>query len=90
MDRDVQQCLDLLNENKDRERDDAESALLNVCQNILSHPNDKQYREVYLDDPIVQKLLCAAGAMECLFNIGFIEVITFVNNEFQFLLHRSI
>lgn len=73
MDRDVQQCLDLLNENKDRERDDAESALLNVCQNILSHPNDKQYREVYLDDPIVQKLLCAAGAMECLFNIGFIE-----------------
>ncbi|XP_043250570.1 peptide-N(4)-(N-acetyl-beta-glucosaminyl)asparagine amidase [Colletes gigas] len=74
MDRDLQRCLDLLKENDDRVRDDAESALLTVCQNILSHPNDKQYREVHLDNPVIEKLLPAAGAMECLFDIGFVEV----------------
>ncbi|XP_053985786.1 peptide-N(4)-(N-acetyl-beta-glucosaminyl)asparagine amidase [Hylaeus volcanicus] len=73
MDKDLQRCLDLLKENEDHVRVDAESALLTVCQNILSHPNDKQYREVYLDNPVVEKLLPAAGAMECMFDIGFVE-----------------
>ncbi|KZC08058.1 Peptide-N(4)-(N-acetyl-beta-glucosaminyl)asparagine amidase [Dufourea novaeangliae] len=73
MDQDLQRCLNLLKENDENVRCNAESALFTVCQNILSHPNDKQFREVCLDDPIVEKLLPAIGAMECLFDIGFIE-----------------
>ncbi|XP_034181028.2 N-glycanase Pngl [Osmia lignaria lignaria] len=74
MDKSLQQCLELLKENEDQIRNDAEGALLTICQNILSHPNDKQYRKVLLDDPLViQKLLPATGAMECLFDIGFVE-----------------
>ncbi|CAK9823570.1 Peptide-N(4)-(N-acetyl-beta-glucosaminyl)asparagine amidase [Anthophora retusa] len=74
MDKDLQRSLDLLKENEEQVRNDAESALLTVCQNILSHPNDKQYREVRLDDPmVIKKLLPALGAIECLFDIGFVE-----------------
>lgn len=76
MDKDLQRCLDLLKENTENVRHDAEGALLTVCQNILCHPNDKQFREVCLDDPIVEKLLPAIGAMECLFDLGFVEVNT--------------
>lgn len=74
MDKSLQQCLELLKENEDEIRNGAENALLTICQNILSHPNDKQYRKVLLDDPVViQKLLPVTGAMECLFDIGFVE-----------------
>ncbi|XP_078040554.1 N-glycanase Pngl [Augochlora pura] len=73
MDKDLQRCLDLLKENDEVVQSNAESALLTVCQNILSHPNDKQFREVCLEDPIIEKLLPAIGAMECLFDIGFVE-----------------
>ncbi|KOC65312.1 Peptide-N(4)-(N-acetyl-beta-glucosaminyl)asparagine amidase [Habropoda laboriosa] len=74
MDKDLQRSLDLLKENEEQVRNDAESALLTICQNILSHPNDKQYRKVRLDDPmVITKLLPALGAIECLFDIGFVE-----------------
>ncbi|XP_076294148.1 N-glycanase Pngl [Lasioglossum baleicum] len=73
MDKGLLRCLDLLKENDEIVRINAECALLTVCQNILSHPNDKQFREVGLEDPLIEKLLPAIGAMECLFDIGFIE-----------------
>ena len=76
MDKDLLRSVDLLKENEEEVRNDAEHALLTVCQNILSHPNDKQYREVRLDNPMVTtKLLPALGGIECLFDIGFVEVI---------------
>lgn len=76
MDKNLLRSLDLLKENEEQVRNDAEHALLTVCQNILAHPNDKQYREVKLDHPIVTaKLLPALGAIECLFDICFVEVI---------------
>lgn len=74
MDKDLLRSVDLLKENEEEVRNDAENALLTVCQNILSHPNDKQYREVRLDNPMVTtKLLPALGGIECLFDIGFVE-----------------
>ncbi|XP_043518804.1 peptide-N(4)-(N-acetyl-beta-glucosaminyl)asparagine amidase [Frieseomelitta varia] len=74
MDKDLLRSVDLLKENEEQVRNDAENALLTVCQNILSHPNDKQYREVRLDNPMVTtKLLPALGGIECLFDIGFVE-----------------
>lgn len=76
MDENLLQSVDLLKENEEQIRNDAENALLTVCQNILSHPNDKKYREVRLDHPIITtKLLPAHGGIECLFDIGFVEVI---------------
>lgn len=74
MEKDLLRSLDLLKENDEQVRNDAENALLTVCQNILSHPNDKKFREVRLDHPLVTaKLLPALGAIECLFDIGFVE-----------------
>lgn len=74
MDKNLQRSLELLRENEEQVRNDAEGALLTVCQNILSHPNDEQYREVRLKDPLViDKLVPASGAIECLFDVGFIE-----------------
>ena len=74
MGEDMQRCLDMLEENVGEVRKNAENALLAICQNILSHPDDMQYREVHLDDTVVaEKLLPAIGAMECLFDVGFTE-----------------
>ncbi|XP_076249048.1 N-glycanase Pngl [Calliopsis andreniformis] len=74
MDKDLQRCIDLLKENDDDLRKSAENVLLSICQNILYRPNDKQYRKVRLDDDVViEKLLPTVGAMECLFDVGFIE-----------------
>lgn len=76
MDENLQRCLSLLKENEEEVQKSAGNALLTICDNILSYPNDKQYREVHLNDSIiVEKLLPTAGAMECLFDIGFVEVI---------------
>ncbi|XP_060828510.1 peptide-N(4)-(N-acetyl-beta-glucosaminyl)asparagine amidase [Bombus pascuorum] len=74
MDKNLLRSVELLKENEEEIRNDAENALLTVCQNILSHPNDKKYREVRLDHPLVTtKLLPALGGIECLFDIGFVE-----------------
>ena len=90
MDKDLLRSVDLLKENEEQVRNDAENALLTVCQNILSHPNDKQYREVRLDNPMVTtKLLPALGGIECLFDIGFVEVIIHTcDNKIDFSLHE--
>ncbi|XP_017893264.1 peptide-N(4)-(N-acetyl-beta-glucosaminyl)asparagine amidase [Ceratina calcarata] len=74
MEKDLQRSLELLRENVEEVRNDAEAVLSSICQNILSYPDDKQHREVRLDDPLViAKLLPALGAIECLFDVGFIE-----------------
>lgn len=48
--------------------------LLNIISNILSDQNNLTLRSLSLDNDIFNKLLVACGAMECLFQIGFIEV----------------
>lgn len=74
MEKDLQRSLDLLRENGEQVRNDAEAVLSTICQNILSHPNDSEHRRVRLDDPVViAKLLPALGAIECLFDVGFVE-----------------
>lgn len=89
MEKDLLRSLDLLKENDEQVRNDAENVLLTVCQNILSHPNDKKFREVRLDHPLVTaKLLPALGAIECLFDIGFVEVIIRKNNSMDYKCYK--
>ncbi|XP_044736762.1 peptide-N(4)-(N-acetyl-beta-glucosaminyl)asparagine amidase [Chrysoperla carnea] len=47
--------------------------LLNIISNILSDQNNLTLRSLSLNNDIFNKLLVACGAMECLFQIGFIE-----------------
>lgn len=75
MDNSLEHCVKLLEENDRDVRDEARRALLNICRNILRSPSDDKYREVRLDaEVVIEKLLPAVGAMECLFEIGYVEV----------------
>lgn len=68
-------CLDSLGENDPQILTDALQFLLRLCQNIVSSPNDIRYRRVRVSDSgVLDKLLPASGAMECLFEMGFVEV----------------
>lgn len=76
MDESLKRCIKSLeDENENSVRDGARKALLDICKNVLRSPNDDKSRELRLDDHVVvEKLLPAVGAMECLFDIGYIEV----------------
>lgn len=64
-----------LEENTEDVRDEARRALLSICRNVLRSPSNYRSRELRLDDEVVvEKLLPAIGAMECLFDIGYVEV----------------
>lgn len=77
----------LENENENSVRDEARTALLDICNNLLRSPNDDKSRELRLDDHVVvEKLLPAVGAMECLFDIGYTEDVT---GERIFLPHNA-
>ncbi|XP_051167402.1 peptide-N(4)-(N-acetyl-beta-glucosaminyl)asparagine amidase isoform X2 [Leptopilina boulardi] len=53
---------------------EARFVLTKLCENILNFPTNEKYRKVRLSNPIVMsKLLPASGAIECLFEAGFIE-----------------
>ncbi|KAL6429024.1 hypothetical protein ACFW04_008076 [Cataglyphis niger] len=70
----LERCVKSLEENENNVRDEAQKALLNICHNVLRSPNDDKAREVRLDDEVmVEKLLPAIGAMECLFDVGYVE-----------------
>ncbi|XP_012235870.2 peptide-N(4)-(N-acetyl-beta-glucosaminyl)asparagine amidase [Linepithema humile] len=74
MDGSLERCVESLEENENDVRDEARRALLNICHNLLRSPNDDKSRELRLDnDIVVEKLLPAIGALECLFHIGYIE-----------------
>lgn len=63
-----------LEENTEDVRDEARRALLSICRNVLRSPSNYRSRELRLDDEVVvEKLLPAIGAMECLFDIGYVE-----------------
>ncbi|OWF52816.1 peptide-N(4)-(N-acetyl-beta-glucosaminyl)asparagine amidase-like [Mizuhopecten yessoensis] len=52
----------------------ASDILLKFADNIINHPNDPKYRKIRLSNPTVEnKLLPVSGALECLFEMGFIE-----------------
>ncbi|KAK2578135.1 hypothetical protein KPH14_012607 [Odynerus spinipes] len=64
----------MLNENELSVRNNAGYVLSNFCEKILYSPEEEKYRKIYLHDPdVIERLLPASGAMECLFEIGFIE-----------------
>lgn len=75
MDERLRHYVDMLNENEISIRNNAGCVLLKLCEKILHSPEEEIYRIIYLNDPdVLEKLLPANGAMECLFEIGFIEV----------------
>lgn len=75
MDGSLERCVKSLEENENDVREEARRALLDICHNLLRSPNDDKSRELRLDnDVVVEKLLPAIGALECLFNIGYVEV----------------
>lgn len=54
----------------------ASELLLRLANNVLENPNDVKYRRIRVGNPLVQsKLLPVVGGMECLFDMGFVEVI---------------
>ncbi|CAL1681720.1 unnamed protein product [Lasius platythorax] len=70
----LERCVKSLEENENDVREEARKALLNICRNVLRSPNNDESREVRLDDEVVvEKLLPAVGAMECLFDVGYVE-----------------
>lgn len=77
MDESLERCVKSLEENAEDVRDEAQRALLSICQNVLRSPSNYRSRELRLDDEVViEKLLPAIGAMECLFDVGYVEVCT--------------
>ena len=54
---------------------EAARLLLKFADNVINNPNDPKYRKIRLGNPMVEnKLLPVSGALECLFEMGFIEV----------------
>ncbi|XP_018306019.1 peptide-N(4)-(N-acetyl-beta-glucosaminyl)asparagine amidase [Mycetomoellerius zeteki] len=74
MDESLERCVKSLEENTEDVRDEARRALLSICRNVLRSPNNYRSRELRLDDEVVvEKLLPAIGALECLFDVGYVE-----------------
>jgi len=70
----------LVNENSSQDFLTASEILLKFANNILKSPNEPKYRKIRLGNPTVEsKLLPVSGAMECLFEMGFTEVLTDYN-----------
>ncbi|XP_046482236.1 peptide-N(4)-(N-acetyl-beta-glucosaminyl)asparagine amidase [Neodiprion pinetum] len=70
----VKRCFDLLKENDKKVYNEVRDVLSRLCKNVMKNPNETKYRKVRLSNPIVvDKILPAVGAMECLFEIGFVE-----------------
>ena len=74
--------MELLEGNEENVQREARHILFKLCNNILKYPTNARYRKVRLSNPIVMgKLLPASGAIECLFEAGFIEVMIFFNQS---------
>ncbi|XP_012263597.2 peptide-N(4)-(N-acetyl-beta-glucosaminyl)asparagine amidase [Athalia rosae] len=70
----LQRCFNLLRENEASIYSEVCCVLVKLCNNVIKNPNDLKYRKVRLSNPtVIAKLLPAVGAMECLFEIGFVE-----------------
>ncbi|XP_069675699.1 peptide-N(4)-(N-acetyl-beta-glucosaminyl)asparagine amidase isoform X4 [Periplaneta americana] len=67
-------CVLALEENPKEVYLETTSLLLKLVDNIINNPTNPKYRSIRLDNPtVVNKLLSAVGAMECLFQMGFEE-----------------
>ncbi|XP_066600452.1 peptide-N(4)-(N-acetyl-beta-glucosaminyl)asparagine amidase [Prorops nasuta] len=74
MDEYIKRSVESLRDNEPLIFVEASKHLSTICSNILKFPTERKYRQVYLGDPVVEeKLFPAAGAIECLLNVGFIE-----------------
>ena len=72
----MKRCIALLQENEDSLKKDVVQILLKICNNILSKPEELRYRKLKISNFIItNKLLPAVGAIECLFEAGFVEVL---------------
>ncbi|XP_050400268.1 peptide-N(4)-(N-acetyl-beta-glucosaminyl)asparagine amidase [Patella vulgata] len=66
--------LQLATENESKTAFEAIDILLKFCKNIIKNPSEEKYRRIRLKNPIIEsKLLPVSGAMECLFDMGFLE-----------------
>lgn len=75
MDENLKYWLECLEENEHDVCSEAQIALLNICQNLLKSPDNEKSREVRLDSEVtIQKILPAIGAVECLIEVGYVEV----------------
>ncbi|XP_052796357.1 peptide-N(4)-(N-acetyl-beta-glucosaminyl)asparagine amidase-like [Mya arenaria] len=64
----------LVNENPPKDFLTAAELLIKFASNVLKSPHDQKYRKIRLGNPTVEnKLLPVSGAMECLFEMGFVE-----------------
>ena len=69
------ESVDKLFENTAQEYTDAAEILLRFANNIINNPNVPKYRKIRVGNDIIsRKLLPVYGAIECLFDMGFIEV----------------
>ena len=69
-------CILALEENPESIYLEISSVLLRLAENVIKDPSNPKYRSLRLGNPTVaNKLLPAVGAMECLFEMGFQEVI---------------
>lgn len=75
MDENLKYWVECLEENEQDVCNEAQIALLNICHNLLISPDNEKFREVRFDSEItIQKILPAIGAMECLVEVGYVEV----------------
>ncbi|XP_061174009.1 peptide-N(4)-(N-acetyl-beta-glucosaminyl)asparagine amidase-like [Saccostrea echinata] len=64
----------LVEENSEQQFLDAAKLLTKFADNIINNPNESKYRKIRLGNPTVEsKLLPVVGALECLFEMGFVE-----------------
>lgn len=63
---------------KENSREDflaASELLLRLASNVLENPQESKYRRIRIANPLLEsKLLPVVGGMECLFEMGFLEV----------------
>ena len=67
--------MDKLFQNDAQTLRDVSEILLKFANNILNNPDNEKYRRIRVGNAIVStRLLPVSGAMECLFDMGFVEV----------------
>ena len=72
-------CVETLRDDNPENNLELCKILLRITGNIIQHPKEEKYRQLRISNKIImEKLLPASGGIQCLFEIGFIEVINFI------------
>lgn len=70
---------------KENSRDDflvASELLLRLAGNVLENPQESKYRRIRIANPLLEsKLLPVVGGIECLFEMGFLEVCILISSR---------